>query len=141
MVDDFATSKALLDKTQAFADLHGYRLAIQSVYFKPLPSETYLKESFLANDTDPLGLAAESSDRQDPIYQIDILTPKGQGGKFAGMEVANLLKREFQRTCFIPNSVGQKVQISNVSSRIMPADKTHNWTMVNIELIVMASNT
>lgn len=141
MINDFTTAKALLDKTQAFANLNSYRLSIQSSGFTPIPTEVYLKESFLGNDTDPLGLAAASSDRQDPIYQIDIFTPKGQGGKFSGMSIANLLKEEFPRVSFIVNDADQKVQISNVNSRAMPANETHNWTMIEVDLVVIASNT
>jgi len=140
MIDDFKTSKALLDKTQAFADLNNYRLAVQSVPFTPSPTETYLKETFLGNETDPPGLSAESSDRQDSIYQIDIFTPKGQGGKFAGQAIANLLKIEFPRVSFVLNDGVQKVQISNVSSTIINANKTHNLTVISIDLIVIAVN-
>jgi len=139
MIDDFVTAKALLDKAQAFADLKGLRLCIQGAAFTPVTTETYLKETFLSNDTDPLGLAADSSDRQDSIYQLDIYTPKDDG-KFAGLAVGNEIKAEFPRVSFVLNNASQKVQISNVSSRIMPANKTHNLTMINIELIVIASS-
>lgn len=141
MINDFKTAKSLLDKLQIFADAQGYRLAIQSAPFEPVTSETYLQESFLSNKTDPLGLGASSSDRQDSIYQIDIFTPKGQGGKFAGQGVANLLKEEFPRTEFAINDSEQKVLISNVSAKIMPANDTHNWTMVEVDLVVLATNT
>jgi len=140
MINDFVTAKALLDKTQLFANAQGYRLAIQDASFEPVPTEIYLKETYMGNDTDPLGLSGSSSDRQDPIYQIDVLTPKGQGGKFSGMAIANLLKAEFPRASFIVNNVDQKVKISNVNSRPMPSNKTHNWTMIEVDLVVMASN-
>jgi len=141
MIDDFMTTEALLDKTKAFALANGYRLDKQGVKFEPQTNETYLKETFLGNDTDPLGLAAESSDRQDPIYQIDVFTPKDQGGPWEARVVVNLLKLEFQRASFILDNAAQKVQISNVSAREMPANDTHNWSSVSIDLVVIASNT
>ena len=137
MIDDFVTAKALLDKAQAFADLHSFRLCIQGAPFKSLPTETYLKETFLSNDTDPLGLAADSSDRQDSIYQLDIYTPK-DNGKFQSLLISNDIKAEFPRGSFVFHTPTQTVQISNISSVILPANNTHNMTSVSVDLIVLA---
>jgi hypothetical protein len=139
MIDDFITAKALLDKAQAFADSKGIRLCIQGAAFTPVTTETYLKETFLSNDTDPLGLAADSSDRQDSIYQLDIYTPK-DNGKFSGLAISNEIKTEFPRASFIYESAEQKVQVSNVSAAMLPANKTHNMVSLSIDLVVLACN-
>jgi len=139
MIDDFITAKALLDKAQAFADLKGFRLCIQGAAFTPVTTETYLKETFLSNDTDPLGLAADSSDRQDSIYQLDIYTPK-DNGKFSGLAISNEIKAEFPRASFIYESAEQKVQVSNVSAAMLQANKTHNMVSLSIDLVVLACN-
>ena len=139
MIDDFITAKALLDKAQAFAGSKGFRLCIQGAAFTPTPTEAYLKETFLSNDTDPLGLAADSSDRQDSIYQLDIYTPK-DNGKFAGLAISNEIKAEFPRASFIYESAEQKVQVSNVSAAMLPANKTHNMVSLSIDLVVLACN-
>jgi len=140
MIDDFVTAKALVDKIEAFAILHNYRLSKQDAAFTPDPEEVYLKETFLPNDTNPLGLAANSSDEQKPIYQVDIFTPKTFDSKFPAQAIANLIKAEFPRADFIVNTSEQTVKISNVSARPMPNNKTHLWTMVNIDLVVLACN-
>jgi hypothetical protein len=152
MIDDFVTAKALLDKAQAFADalivpdpfdssatVVGARLCIQGAAFTPVTTETYLKETFLSNDTDPLGLAADSSDRQDSIYQLDIYTPK-DNGKFSGLAISNDIKAEFKRAGFIPNGARQTIQVSNVSAAMLPANKTHNMVSLSIDLVVLACN-
>ena len=141
MINDIVTTKALLDKIEAFATLNNYGLSKQGFKFTPEPTETYLRETFLPNVIDPLGLSATSSDRQDPIYQIDIYTAKGQGGPWPAREIVNLIKAEFPKYSFVVNTAEQKVQVYTISGREMTANDTHNWTMVNIELIVMASNT
>jgi len=139
MINDFTTSKALLDKLKAFADIKGFRLAVQSFKFDPIATETYIQETFLANDTDPLGINERSTDEQRPIYQIDIYTPK-YTGKFQGLILANDLKSEFPRAQFITNTASQKVKISNVSSSIGPSNDTHDRTIVSVDLVVLASN-
>jgi hypothetical protein len=141
MIDDFKTSKALLDKLQIFADAQSYRIAIQGASFTPVTTETYLKETFLANETDPLNLAFDSTDRQDPIYQIDVYTPKGQGGKWPSQQIGNLLKEEFKRAPIFFNDGAQTIQITNVSGRLMTSSDTHNWYMINVDLVVLAANT
>ena len=141
MIDDFKTAKALLDKLQAFADTQGHRLAIQGAPFEPITTEIYIKESFLANDIDPLGLSAGSSDRQDPIYQIDVFTPKGQGGKFSGLGIVNLLKTEFPRASYVVDDSEQRAQVESVTSAIMPANDTHNRSIVEVNLTVLATST
>ena len=139
MIDDFITAKALLDKAQLFADAQGFRLCIQGAQFKPLPTETYLKETFLSNDTDPLGMAIGASERQESIYQLDIYTPK-DNGKFQSLLISNDIKAEFPRGSFVTHTPTQTVQISNVSSVILPANNTHNMTSVSVDLIVLACN-
>ena len=139
MINDFTTSKALLDKLKIFADAKALRLAVQSFKFEPIATETYLQESFLANDTDPLGINERSTDEQRPIYQIDIYTPK-YSGKFQGLILANELKAEFQRASFIVNTAAQKVNVSNVNSSIGPSNDTHYRTIVSVDLVVLASN-
>ena len=140
MIDDFVTTKALLDKIVAFATLHNWDLSKQDVPFTPNPSKNYLKETFLANKTDPLGLAGNSSDEQLPIYQVDIFTQKDKGGRAPGLVMANLLKAEFPRALYLVDTAEQKVVIKSVSSRIMPANSTHNWNMIEIDLTVLACN-
>ncbi len=137
MINDFTTAKDLLDKTQAFADLAGYRLAIQGAPFDPLPDEIYLKEYFLSNTTEPLGIAADVAERQDSIYQINILTPKSSG-KFAGLAISNDIKTEFQRGSYISYG-GQSAIVYNITAQMLPATDTHNVTSVQIDLTVMAS--
>jgi len=140
MINDFTTSKALLDKLKAFTDIKGLRLAVQSFKFEPIATETYLQETFLANDTDPLGINERSTDEQRPIYQIDIYTPK-YTGKFQGLTLANELKAQFIRASFIVNTAAQKVMVSNVNSSIGPSNNTHDRTIISVDLVVLASNT
>ena len=140
MISNFKTSKFLLDKAQAFADAQGYRLSIQGAPFEPITTEIYLQESFLANDNDQLGIGFDTCIEQSPIYQIDVLTPKGQGGKFVGQSIADLLLIEFKRGPIIFDDGSQTVQITSSSHRIMPANKTHNWTMVQVDLTVLATS-
>ena len=141
MIDDFKTSKALLDKAQALADLHGYRLDIQGAKFEPVPTETYLKESYLANDTEQQGISYNANTKSLPIYQIDIYTPKGQGGKFSGMAIANLVKEEFKRAPMFFNDSTQTAQITNVSSLSVNSNDTHNLTVVSVDVLVLATST
>ena len=140
MINDFTTSKALLDKLKIFTDAKALRLAVQSFKFEPIATETYLQESFLANDTDPLGVNERSTDEQRPIYQIDIYTPK-YTGKFQGLTLANELKAQFIRASFIVNTAAQKVMVSNVNSSIGPSNNTHDRTIISVDLVVLASNT
>jgi hypothetical protein len=140
MINDFTTSKALLDKLKAFTDIKGLRLAVQSFKFEPIATETYLQETFLANDTDPLGINQRSTDEQRPIYQIDIYTQK-YNGKFQGLTLANELKAQFIRASFIVNTAAQKVMVSNVNSSIGPSNNTHDRTIVSVNLVVLAANT
>ena len=140
MISNSKTSKALLDKAQAFADLKGYRLAKQGAVFDPLPTEIYLKEAFLANKNEMIGNGFDACIEQKPIYQIDVYTPNGQGGKFPSQDIGDLLMVEFKRAPIMFDDGEQTVQISNVSSNVMPANKTHNWTMVSVDLIVIATN-
>jgi len=150
-MNNFKTSKFLLDKCQAFADalvvpdpsdslltVVGARLDIQSAPFKPLPTETYLKETHLINKNEYLAMGFDSCVEQKPIYQIDVFTPKDQGGKFPSENIATLLEVEFKRGPIIFNDGTQTIQISGVSSEIMGANNTHNWTMISVDLIVLA---
>ena len=140
MIDDFITTEALLDKLKAFCTLHSYPLAKQGMLFTPNPDELYLKETFLGDEAVVLGTSYEPCERQEPIYQIDIHTPKGQGGPWPGRDIVNKLKAEFPRSPFILNTTGQTVQVSRVNSRGLDPDKTHNRTVVTVDLIVIASN-
>ena len=141
MISNFKTSKFLLDKAQSFADFHSYRLAIQDDGSEPIATETYLKETFLPNDNDFLGIGFDACIEQLSIYQIDVYTPKGQGGKFPSTNIGDLLMVEFNRGPIIFNDTEQTIQIESSSSKIMNSNQTHNWTMVQVNVKIIADNT
>ena len=143
MISNEKTALALIDKLKAWNSLNGdYDIAYQSdKKYEPTPSVAYIKESFLANDNEYLGLGYNSCVKQLPIYQLDVMTPKGQGGKWDGLSIVDKLVVEFKRAPIFFNDGEQSVQIESVSGSNRQANDTHNWTMISINLIVLAKST
>ncbi len=139
MISEFKTAQFLTAKLQAFAALHSYRLAVQGAKFEPAVDEIYLKETLLANRNEQLGVGFDSCGKQLPIYQIDVYTPKDKGGKYPALSIGDLLTAEFKRGPIIFDDGSQTIQITNSSAEIMPANTTHNWCMVTVELTIHAT--
>lgn len=71
-------------------------VADENKTFVPNTNNPYLRETVLFNTTDNLGLAVDSAERQDGIYQIDVLVPKNTS-KFKALGYCDLLLNGFAR--------------------------------------------
>lgn len=71
-------------------------IANENISFTPAVNAPYLREAVLFNTTDNLGLAVDSAERQDGIYQIDVLAPKNTS-KFTALGYCDLLLNGFAR--------------------------------------------
>lgn len=69
-------------------------VADENKTFVPNTNNPYLREVVLFNETFNLGLS--EGERQDGIYQIDILVPKNTS-KFKALEYCDLLRAGFAR--------------------------------------------
>lgn len=69
-------------------------VANENISFTPSPNTPYLREACLFNETFNLGLS--EGQRQDGIYQIDVLVPKNTS-KFAALDYVELLLVGFAR--------------------------------------------
>lgn len=143
MISNEKTALALIDKLKDWNAPNGnYDIAYQSdKKYEPTPSVAYISEAFLAGDNEYIGLGYNAFIKQLPIYQLDVMTPKEQGAKWDGLSVADKLMIEFKRAPIFFNDGEQRIQIENVSSVIKNANDTHNWTMISVNLIVLAKST
>lgn len=71
-------------------------VANENLAFTPVVNTPYLREACLFNTTSNLGLANDSAQRQDGIYQVDILVPKNSS-KFRALELCDLVRAGFAR--------------------------------------------
>lgn len=69
---------ALETKLKAFADLNGYPVAWPDVDFTP-SDQPYLEPFLILSEVGFGGLAAGSFEDNQGIYQINVVTPKGDG--------------------------------------------------------------
>lgn len=65
--------------------------------FTPPVGVIYLKESFLRLPTISVGVAAQSSDQHDGIYQVMVMAPKDTG-KSQGIKTADIVAEHFKKT-------------------------------------------
>ena len=135
MINQFDAVKSCLDTLKGYADQSNYRIAIDGIKFVPIVGETYLQESFLANDNDQ-GLNNSVVQVQLPIYQVNIHVPK-EYGNWRALQVYTQLVGVFERGTDISNNPAQQVRIEQVNNRILPPTDTHNVLACSIDLRVI----
>lgn len=111
-------------------------VANENIGFTPSNNATYLREACLFNTTNNLGLAEDSAERQDGIYQIDVLAPKNSS-KFTALDYCGLLRTGFARQAraltdgdTIINLEGCSVSPARVEGEYFVYSVSVRWTVV-----------
>lgn len=93
-------------------------VANENLNFTPTVNAPYLREACLFNTTSNLGLANDSFERQDGIYQIDVLVPKNTS-KFRALELCDLVRVGFARQARALSGGGTTISLEG--SSVSPA--------------------
>lgn len=109
-------------------------VADENKSFVPNTNNPYLREAVLFNETFNLGVS--SGQRQDGIYQIDVLVPKNSS-KFKALEYCDLLRAGFARQAralidgdTIINLEGCSVSPARVEGEYFVYSVSCRWTSV-----------
>ena len=109
-------------------------VANENIAFTPAVNTAYLREAVLFNETFNLGVS--SGERQDGIYQIDVLVPKNTS-KFKALEYCDLLRAGFAREAralidgdTIINLEGCSVSPARVEGEYFAYSVSARWTVV-----------
>lgn len=109
-------------------------IANENLAFTPTVNAPYLREAVLFNDTFNLGVS--SGERQDGIYQIDVLVPKNSS-KFKALEYCDLLRAGFTRQAralidgdTVINLEGASVSPARVEGEYFVYSVSCRWTVV-----------
>lgn len=130
MISEFDAAKACLDKLKAFADTSGLRIAVNGSEFDPGVNEEYFKEYFLFNDNSG-GQNANSSEVQQPIYQINPVIPK-ETSKFRLYQLCDLVKTEFARA----TKINDNITIENVSLSPVLTEEATKEIAISVNLTI-----
>ena len=111
-------------------------VANENINFTPSVNAPYLREACLFNTTSNLGLANDSFERQDGIYQVDILAPKNTS-KFRALELCDLVRVGFAREArafvdgdTVINLEGSSVSPARVEGEMFVYSVSVRWTVV-----------
>lgn len=111
-------------------------VANENLNFTPAVNAPYLREACLFNTTSNLGLANDSAQRQDGIYQVDILVPKNTS-KFRALELCDLVRAGFARQAralidgdTVVNLEGGSVSPARVEGEFFVYSVSVRWTVV-----------
>lgn len=109
-------------------------IANENIAFTPAVNTAYLREAVLFNETFNLGVS--SGERQDGIYQIDVLAPKNTS-KFTALGYCDLLRVGFAREAralidgdTIINLEGCSVSPARVEGEYFAYSVSARWTVV-----------
>lgn len=88
--------------------------------YKPVNGTMYLRQSLIPGDVEQATLGETGTDRQVGIYQIDVFTPSGKGGK-QGIKLADKVANHFKRGTDLTynsrtvrvRSVGRETAVNN----------------------------
>lgn len=110
-------------------------VANENISFTPSPNTPYLREAVLFNETFNLGLSG--GERQDGIYQIDVLVPKNSS-KFQALTYCDILRAGFARQAraLIDGDTVINIEGASVSPAIVEGEffvylVSARWTVVN----------
>lgn len=108
----------------------------ENISFTPAVNTPYLREAVLFNTTSNLGLANDSAERQDSIYQVDVLVPKNSS-KYTALEYCDLIRAGFARQAralidgdTIINLEGCSVSPARVEGEYFVYSVSARWTVV-----------
>lgn len=111
-------------------------VANENINFVPSVNAPYLREACLFNTTSNLGLANDSAQRQDGVYQIDILVPKNTS-KFRALELCDLVRVGFARQAralidgdTVVNLEGSSVSPARTEGEMFAYSVSIRWTVV-----------
>lgn len=111
-------------------------VANENINFVPSVNAPYLREACLFNTTSNLGLANDSAERQDGIYQVDVLVPKNSS-KYAALGYCDLIRTGFSRQAralidgdTIINLEGCSVSPARVDGEFFAYSVSARWTVV-----------
>lgn len=109
-------------------------VANENIAFTPAVNTPYLREAVLFNETFNLGVS--SGERQDGIYQIDVLVPKNSS-KFQALAYCDILRAGFARQAraltdgdTIINLEGCSVSPARVEGEFFVYSVYTRWTVV-----------
>lgn len=106
----------------------------ENISFNPSPNSTYLREACLFNETVNLGVS--SGQRQDGIYQIDVMVPKNSS-KFSALGYCDILSDGFSRQAIALvdgdtriNLEGCSVSPARIDGEFFVYSVSARWTVV-----------
>ena len=109
-------------------------IADENKTFEPNTNNPYLREAVLFNETFNLG--PSEGERQDGIYQIDVLVPKNTS-KFKALEYCDLIRAGFARQAralidgdTIINLEGCSVSPARIEGEFFAYSVSARWTVV-----------
>ena len=98
-------------------------IAYENAAFTPTTGTLYLRENFLPNIKDPVGIAHSGADDYEGLYQVTVLSARGER-RFEGQEQARLVSAHFPRGAeYTYNSIRVKVTSSRVGSPVQIEDR------------------
>ena len=102
------------------------------------PDKSYLEEELLVNSTFGVGVDTSNSDTQNPIYQVNVLTPK-KFQKWKNRKICDLVKTKFKKGLVVLNDGTQSVTVVNSSATGLTFNETHGVCFISIALFVTAT--
>lgn len=126
MINDFSTSKALLDKLRELS----YDVAVQGGdTFNP-GDDAYLKEFDMKAGEERIGMANTDSKLGKGVYQVDVCTPKGNG-KWPNLKIVEEVKGHFTMGLVLTHD-SQSLTIYNSSSSRLRIEG--DWLITSVSI-------
>jgi len=93
-------------------------IAYENAEYTPVEGTLYLRESFLPNIKDAVGVAHTSADDYEGLYQVSVMAGRGDR-RFDAQEQARLISLHFPRGAeYTFNSIKVKITSARVSQGI-----------------------
>lgn len=94
-------------------------IAYENAEYIPVEGELYLRESFIPNIKDSVGISHSDSDDYEGIYQVSVMTGRGDR-RFNAQEQARLISVHFPRGAeYTFNGITVKITNSRIESGII----------------------
>lgn len=105
-------------------------IAYENTPYEPTEGTLYLRENFIPNIKDPVGIAHASSDDYEGIYQVTVADGRGDR-RFDAQEQARLVSAHFPRGAeYTYNGVTVKITKTRVNGAVVE----DNWYNIPVTI-------
>lgn len=122
---------ALSSRLAAFQTAGSPPVAWENAEYTPVHGTLYLRENFLPNIKDQVGLEDSSTDDYEGIYQVTVVDWRGNR-RFDAQEQARLISLHFPRGAEYTYN-GVKVRITSSSSAVASTENDNYQIPINVQ--------